>query len=216
MADTRQDTCKSDIGQNILMAMSHLSPEELDRLEEVSYWIREFFSERGHNIGTALDQDPSFREGERGRSGLARSMMQAAVATATSAVELGLFTGDGGVRIVQSFDRGHFRRYRVLSTKKHEGRFRILSSSDAILNVDGDSMFIEENWVLAYTLDDDNQIGDLFVAQVLDRLEGNPGELVLGPEYTLHGHPPTGGFQPTDEDLPGWDDETEEGAADAG
>lgn len=199
--------------------MSHLSPEELARLEELSYWVRELFSERGHNIGSALDQDPCFRDGERGRSGLARMMMQAAVSGATSRMDsLSLMTGEGGVRLVQSIDRGHDRRYRVLSAKKQpDDSFRILSSSDKILQVDHNSLFTEEPWVLAYTLDADNQVDDLFAAQVLDRLDGDPGELVLGPEYLLAGRPPTGGgFQPTDEDLPGYDDEGEEGVADAG
>jgi hypothetical protein len=198
--------------------MSHLSPEEFDRLERLAFGIREVFSERGHNIGTALDQDPSFRDGERARSGLARSMMQSAVASAVAGVaELGLQTGEGGVRLVRSFDRRYLRRYRVLSAKKHEGGFRILSSSDTIMHVDEESMFIEEPWVLAYTLDEDNQVEDLFVAQVRDTLEGNPGELVLGPHYLLMGRPPTcdGGFQPTDEDLP-MDDIEEDRAADAG
>jgi hypothetical protein len=210
-----------DIRSNILTLMSHLSPDEHNRLEQVAFGIREVFSERGHNIGTALDQDPSFREGERARSGLARSMMQTAVALAVGAVpELGLESGEGGVRLVRSLDRGHSRRYRVLSAKEHEGSFRILSSSDSILDVDDESMFIEESWVLAYTLDHDNQVEHLFVAQVLDRLDGNPGELVLGPEYMLMGSPPAGdgGFRPTDEDLPMDDvDEADDaGAADVG
>ncbi|MCE0487822.1 hypothetical protein [Ornithinimicrobium sediminis] len=200
--------------------MSHLSPEELDRLERLAFGIREFFSERGHNIGTALDQDPCFREGERGRSGLARSMMQSAVAAAVGGVELDLETGDGGVRLVRSIDRRYLRRYRVLAASKHEDDFRILSSSDNILQTDSDSLFFEEPWVLAYTLNQDNQVEDLFVAQVLDRLDGTPGALVLGPEYMLVGRPPTGdgGFQPTDEDLPmdDFEEEGEEGAVGAG
>lgn len=204
------------------MPMSHLSPAEVDRLEQVAFGIREFFGERGHNISTALDQDSSFREGERGRSGLARSMMQSALAAAVAAVpDLGLEAGDGGVRVVRSIDRSYSRHYRMLSTKEHEGTFRILSSSDGILDVSHDeSMFIEESWVLAYTLDQNNQVEHLFVAQVLDRREGSPGELVLGPEYMLMGRPPTGGggFQPTDEDLPmdDVDEEGETGVADAG
>lgn len=196
------------------MLMSHLSIKELERLEGLAFGIREFFSERGHNIGTALDQDPSFREGKRGRSGLARSMMQSALAAAVAAVpDLGLESGDGGVRVVRSIDRGYSRHYRMLSANVHEGSFRILSSSDTILELDDRSMFIEEIWVLAYTLNEDNQVEHLFVAQVLDRIDGNPGELVLGREYMLMGRPPTGdgGFQPTDEDLP-MDDIEEEGA----
>lgn len=197
--------------------MSHLSPEELDRLERLAYGIRETFSERGYRIGVALDQDWSFREGERARSGLARSMMQCAVTLAAGAVaHFGLKTGEGGVCLVHSFDRRYSRHYRVLSAKRHEGSYRILSSSDSILETDAESMFVEENWVLGYALDLDNQVEDLFVAQVLGRREGNPGELILGLEYMLTGRPPTGdgGFQPTDEDLPMDDIETEgEGGA---
>lgn len=201
--------------------MSHLSPEELDRLERLAYGIRETFSERGYRIGVALDQDWSFREGERARSGLARSMMQCAVTLGVGAVaDLSLETGEGGVCLVHSFDRRHSRRYRVLSAKKHEGSYRILSSSDSILSTDRESMFEEESWVLGYSLDQDNQVADLFVAEVLGRREGNPGELILGPEYLLAGRPPTGddGFQPTNEDLPmdDLDDEGEGSAADAG
>jgi len=203
--------------------MSHLSPEAIDSLERLSFGIREVFSERGHNIGVALDRDPSFREGERGRSGLARSMMQSAVATAVAAVDdLGLETGEGGVRVVRSFDRGYSRRFRVLSAKRHEGTFQILSSSDNILRVDKDTLFHEESWVLGYILNEEDQVEELFIAQVLDRRDGNPGELILGPEYMLMGRPPTGdgGFQPTHEDLPmGEDDldgEDEDGAAKTG
>lgn len=200
--------------------MSHLSPHELDRLEQMAFWIREVFSERGHQIGTALSMDPSFREGERARSGLARAMMQAAVTVATSQIyELNLLTGEGGVREVHSFDYPYERRYRVLRAKKDEDGFRILSSSDAILAIDHESLHLEEPWVLAYTLTDDNQMGDLFVAQVRGRRDGQPGELVLGPQYPLLGAPPKGGgFQPTDEDLPMPDDkdEDEAGASDVG
>jgi len=192
--------------------MSHLSSAELSRLEELSYWVKDFFSERGHNIGSALDQDPCFHNGRRGRSGLARMMMEEAVAAAVTKVPLTLRTAEGGARYVQSFDGRYDRRYRVLSAEKQSDEsFRILSSSDAILRLDGDSMFIEEPWVLAYTLNADNQIDELFVAQVLDREDGNPGELVLGPEKMLPGRPPTGGgFEPTNEDLP-WPDEEDEG-----
>ena len=144
-------------------------------------------------------------------------MMQSAVAAAVGAVgELAMEAGEGGARLVRSFDRQYSRRYRVLSASRDEGYFRILSSSDSILEVDDESMFIEENWVLAYILNQDNQVEDLFVAQVKDRLDGNPGQLLLGPEYMLMGKPPTGdgGFQPTDEDLPMDDMVEEEGDGD--
>jgi hypothetical protein len=199
--------------------MSHLSPDEQARLDELAYWIRELFSERGHRIGAALEHDPSFSDGELGRSALARMMMRTAVAAASGRTGMNVIPGDGGARTVQSFDGRYDRRYRVLSANKQpDGSYRILSSSDKILEVDPDSMFVEEPWVLGYTLNLDNQVEDLFVAQVLDRTEGDPGQLVLGPVHTLLGRqPPTDGdFRTTDEGLPGFEDEDDEGASGIG
>lgn len=197
--------------------MSYISPGERNRLDEMAFWIREVFSERGHSITSALDEDPAFRDGERARSGLARAMMQVAVTVATSQVGLSLLAGDGGVRTVQSFDQRYDRRYRVLMAHKDEDGFRILSSSDAILSVEADSLHIQEPWVLGYTLTTDNQVDDLFVAQVVGRREGNPGELILGPECHLVGAPPSGGgFQPTDEGLPMFDEDDEDDTGSAG
>lgn len=189
--------------------MSHLSSDERIRLEQVSYWVREAFSERGHRIGEALERDPAFSDGELGRSSLARLLMRRALAIATSQVGLGLMNGPGGSVSVQSFDGRFDRRYRARSaSKRDDGSFLILSSSDAILEIDGDSMFVEEAWVLGFTLDLNNQIDEMFVAEVVDRIDGNPGELVLGAAYMLSGGPPSGGaFIPTDDDLPGFADE---------
>ena len=49
------------------MRMSHLSPEEVGRLQLVAFWIREVFDERGHHIGDALEHDPSFKQQEGAR-----------------------------------------------------------------------------------------------------------------------------------------------------
>lgn len=136
-------------------------------------------------------------------------MMSAAVENACGLAGLHTRTGDGGVRIVETFDQGVHRRYRLLSaTVGPTGGYRILSSSDKILRVDPEGLLgTEEPWVLSYTLDISNQVDVLFVAEVFDRIEGNPGELVLGPIHELTGQPPTrAAFRPADEDLPGFEE----------
>jgi hypothetical protein len=190
------------------MRMSHLSPDEVDRLQLAAFWIREVFDERGHHIGDALEHDPSFKDGQRPRSGLARALMRRAVTIAAGHLSLNVVPGEGGSYSLESFDEGHRRCYRVRVAELKEGDFRILSSSDSILKIDEDSLFIEEPWVLGYTLDLDNQVENLFAAEVLDHVEGNPGHLTLGSLYMLSGVPPTvpGAFEGTSEDLP-WDDE---------
>lgn len=135
------------------MAVSHLSPEELDRLERLAFGIREVFSERAT---TSYRSGPG-PELPRGRAGaLGLGPLDDAVCCrfrcqrrrqARSGHRRGRCAARAQLRC------RYLRRYRVLSAKKHEGSFRILSSSDSILNVDGKSMFIEESCVLAYTLD---------------------------------------------------------------
>lgn len=200
--------CGCDPGTNILMHMSHLSPEEVDRLQSLAFWIREVFAERGYRIGDALDQDSSFSDGQRPRSGLARALMRRAVTIAASHLSLNVVPGEGGSYSLESLDRGYRRSYRVRAAEVIEGEFRILSSSDNIMKTDEDSLFTEEPWVLGYTLSLDNQIEVLFAAQVLDHIDGSPGQLVLGSTYMLPGIPPTdvGAFDGSNEDLP-WDDD---------
>lgn len=190
------------------MLMSHLPPEEVERLQGIAFWIREVFDERGHHIGDALDHDPSFSEGQRPRSGLARALMRQATTIAGSHLGLNVVPGEGGSYSLESFDRAHRRLYRVRTAEVHEGEFRILSSSDNITKTDEDSLFVEESWVLGYTLNPDNQVEHLFAAEVLDHIDGSPGQLALGSAYVLSGIPPTdpGAFEGTSEDLP-WDDD---------
>lgn len=203
------------------MVMSQLSQREQGRLENVALWVREYFGEHGHHIGVALDQHSSFRGGQRPRSSLARSMMQSALGYGIGQLEqanLAMGTDDGGVQEIRSIDRRYSRSYRVLMAQINSRQeLRILSSSDKILDVDEESYFFEERWVWGYTLTDDNQIEVLFVAEVLDRREGNPGELILGPKYFLQGNPPTAGrFLGTDEELPWPDEEGDAGISDIG
>ncbi|PRY58277.1 hypothetical protein BCF74_11294 [Knoellia remsis] len=191
------------------MRMSHLSPEEVGRLQLVAFWIREVFDERGHHIGDALEHDPSFKDGQRPRSGLARALMRQAVTIAASHVGLDVVPGEGGSYSLESLDRTYHRCYRVRTAEVSEGGFRILSSSDSIMKTDTDSLFTEEPWVLGYTLNLDNQIEHLFAAEVRDYVDGSPGELILGHAYMLPGAPPTepGAFGGTNEGLP-WDDDS--------
>lgn len=203
------------------MAMSHISASERAKLEQLSFWVREVFAERGYRIGLALGHDPSFTRGDDPRSTLARALMKSAVTVAAGHVGLAVVPGTGGARSVQSFDGNVDRRYRVRGAKvQGDGTFLIESNSDAILQTDDDSLYFQESWVLGYTLDLDNQVDLLFVAPVLDVIEGTPGYLELGPAQLLGASPTTPtGFTPSHEELEGFDDDGEgegEGDLDAG
>lgn len=196
--------------------MSLPSVHEFELLNDLALEIREVFAERGYRVSQALSLDSSFERGEDPRSTLARALMRDAAAIAAGKVGMGVERAAGGSCNVQSFDGNVDRRYRVRRAKEREdGTFLIEANSDAILRLDGDSLYREERWVLAYTLDADNQINTLFVAEILEVVEGTPGYLVLG---TVHRLGTTGGgmlgggrFDPAEEDLDGFDDEDDSG-----
>lgn len=79
-----------------------------------------------------------------------------------------------------------------------------------------ESLIPEEFWVLAYVLSDSFLVENVFAAQILGLEDGRPGRLILGKLTQLLGpDAPTGGFKPTDEELPGFEDD-EEGDGDTG
>ena len=199
------------------MGMSQPSATTLIRFEELAYWVRETFDERGYRIGVALDLDASFQAGEDPRSTLARALMKEAAASAARRVGMDVVPGSGGARDIQSFDGNIDRRFRVRRAKPlYDGTFLIETSSRSILETDGDSMFREERWVFAYTLTSNNDVDVIFIAEVLDVVDGTPGHMVLGDVYRLGGAPtPPAGFVPSDEDLD-LDEESDEGDAQVG
>lgn len=185
--------------------MSHRPSEAaLVDLAMIADELRETFAERGHHIGAALDEDSSFREGENPRSTLARALAKAGVRNGVTKVpSFSLEPAAGGGRTLRHLDRNIDRRYRVRRAKVLEdGTYLIEAKNRSILELDGDSFFREERWVFAYTLGSNDLVDEVFVAEVLDVTDGNPGRLVLGSAIALEaGLPPSIGFTPTSEGL---------------
>lgn len=197
--------------------MSQPSENELANLALVAQEMREVFAYRGHGIGTALDVDECFRDGELGRSALGRLMAKSAARVGAGKTGISCEPAAGGALNLRSIDGMVDRRYRLRKAKAlPDGSYLIEANSDSIMELDGDSFWREERWVFAYTVNEDDQLDDIFVAEILEVVEGNPGHLVLGPVIQLQPvTPPTDGFSPRKEnDLPGFE-EGDEGAGEA-
>lgn len=177
--------------------------------------IRETFEERGFRIGQAVELDRSFSRSRRPQSSLGRAMVLNAIEEATSRIGLGYRSVSGGgcdvIDVVDTADR----RFRVRKAEidPDTGDYKIMSPSDSILTIadaEPDSLLLAERWVLGYTVDDDGLIVDIFAARVLGITDEAVPRLQLG-SVTLLGAgdsatPPSGGFQPPDEDDLGDDD----------
>lgn len=186
------------------MAMSRHRDAAIAELTTVASELRETFAARGHNIGTALDLDDSFRTGEDPRSTLARALAKAGIASGVrKAGGVGIKTLTGGARELCLIDGNVDRRYRVRRAKvRDDGSYLIEVKDDSVLRLAGDSLFREERWVYSFTLSEDDLIDEVFVAEALDYVDGSPGHLILGaPVHLGSDLPPTRGFTPTYEDL---------------
>ncbi|MEC5200377.1 hypothetical protein RCH21_002623 [Arthrobacter sp. PL16] len=192
-----------------------------EMLERVAVEIREVYEERGHNVDSALAQDPAFDASGRSRSSLSRDLIAEAFMAGASRVGFDLDSGAGGAKQFR-VDLG--RTFGLVRLRKAEvtadGSYKVVANSSSTWgDVDEDTLFAEEPYVLGYTLVS-GQVGDIFLAKVNGVIEGNPGELVLGPAVLLGGRSPItdGSFEPEiDDKLPGFDegesDETASGAA---
>lgn len=204
-------TC--DFRPNNLTSMSHLSPHELTRLHRVADEIFETLGARGHHIDGALDVDPAFRQGRSPQSALTRALVVAGLQRGASQAGLAYRSGPGGVKEVHTLSGNveHiFRLRRAL--RGDDGEYVIEAKDNSMLkDLEASSLLIQDRWVFAYTYVDEG-IDQIFVAPVLDVIEGNPGRLVLGAAIQLGKlpTPPVGGFQPADEDLEGFEDDAAE------
>ncbi|WP_159620297.1 hypothetical protein [Arthrobacter zhaoguopingii] len=192
-----------------------------EMLEQIAFEIREVYEERGHNVDSALAQDSAFSGSGRSRSSLSRDLVAQAFVTGASRVGFDLDSGAWGAKQFR-VDLG--RAFGVFRLKKAEARadgtYKVVTNSSSTWgDVDEDTLFVEIPYVLGYTLSS-NQVGDIFFAEVLGVVEGNPGELILGRAVLLGGRGPVGGgsFEPAVDDvLPGFDeaesDDSASGAA---
>jgi hypothetical protein len=192
-----------------------------EMLERVAFEIREVYEERGHNVDSALAQDAAFIASGRSRSSLSRDLVAQAFVTGASRVGFDLDSAAWGAKQFRA-NLGH--AFGVFRLKKAEmtanGSYRVVTNSSSTWGeIDEDTLIVEEPYVLGYTLSN-NQVDDIFFAEVTGIIQGNPGELVLGRAVLLGGRGPVGGgsFEPVvDDDLPGFDevefDDSASGAA---
>ncbi len=188
--------------------MSQPSEAEVQQLRQIAADLREVHEERGHRVEQALGVDSAFGS-SMSRSWLGRDLTVEAISEAASQRGLDFRPVKGLGREFRFSDGGVDRRYRLRkASKRADGTYVIIANSDSALTVDEDTLFPEEAWVLGYTLSADCLLEDVFIAPIVDRVEGRPGYLVLGRVIELVGAPtPPAGFQPRDEDLLGFDDE---------
>jgi hypothetical protein len=195
------------------MAMSHIPADVLEQLQSIAFEMREVFEERGYRVDTALDLDPAFKKSGWSRSTLSRDLVGEGFRTGASRVGVDLDTR-GGVNQFRVEVGGGIWLFRLKRAHASADAYRIVTNSSSTWGeIDENTLVVETPWVFAYELEA-GVIEDIFVAHVLEVVEGNPGHLVLGTPTYLGSHDgPNGrGFKPdTSEALPGLDDDLDFG-----
>lgn len=188
--------------------MSQFSQSVIDQLSVVAHEAREVFEERGYAVGAAIGLDPAFRRSRRPSSALNRELISAAIEV--GAVRAGLHCGSssGGAVELHIESAPRWAVLRLKSAKKAaDGTYRIVTNSSSTWGAfDEETLVYEEPWVFGYTLSSAG-LDEIFVAHVDAITEGAPGVLILGEPILLgKPSPSTGGFQPADESLPGFEE----------
>lgn len=197
----------------------------MELLHRLADELRETFSDRGHSIEKAVSADQAFQRTRRSQSSLVRDLVLDGIETATAKIGLGCIPVVGGSLDIQAFVDGADCRFRVLKAKilPDTGQYEIVASSDAIMTItdsEPGTLYPTERWVLGYTVDSDGMLVQIFAAKVYGLSSDVVPRLLLGPVTELGTQmvpsPPTGGFQPRDEDELEGMDEIEEGEEDGG
>lgn len=193
--------------------MSQPRTHDLDQFRSVASEMREVFEERGYRVDVALDADPGFGSGGS-RASLVRDLAIDAASAAASRHGLDFRPVNGSGREFRCLSDGVDRRYRLRkAARRGDGAYVIPTNAKSAMYNDEGSLFPEEPWVMGYTLTRDGTLQDVFIAPVQGIEQGRPGHLILGRVIELIDvlHTPAG-FQPTDEDLEGFElDEGESG-----
>lgn len=186
--------------------MSQPSAVELDQFKIVAAEMREVFDERGYRVEVALDVDPGFGSGGS-RASLVRDLAIDAASAAASRHGLDFRTVNGSGREFRCVGDAVDRRYRLRkAARRADGGYVIPTNAKSAMYSDSDSLIPEELWVMGYTLTREGTLQDVFIAPVEGIAQGLPGHLILGPVIELVDAPAApAGFQPTDEDLEGFE-----------
>ncbi|MDP9377098.1 MAG: hypothetical protein M3P40_05940 [Actinomycetota bacterium] len=193
--------------------MSQPPALELDQFKIVAAEMREVFEERGYRVDVALEADPGFGSGAS-RASLVRDLAIDAASVAASRHGLDFRTVNGSGREFRCLSGGVDRRYRLRKAgRRSDGSYVIPTNAKSAMHGDDETLIPEELWVFGYTLTSEGTLQDVFLAPVLGIEQGLPGHLILGRVIELIDAPTTpAGFQPTDEDLEGFElDEGESG-----
>jgi hypothetical protein len=193
--------------------MSYVEDAERRALQAVADGMRDALEEDGHRISAATRQHSSFKEDNRPRSVLARSMIRAAARRAAS--QAGGFHIDASgeqLTLIWLGSETH-RKYRLKKARERgDGSLEFLvGHGSAMVQADVSSLWLEEPWVLGYTMLGDH-IAQVFAAEIKGVQDGRMLSLILGDIIPLLGERPdaTVGFVSDQEDeLPGFEDEAE-------
>lgn len=193
--------------------MSSPHGQELHNLNAIATHVMEVFGARGHNVESAMRTDDAFDRGYC-QSSLTRALVEDAVEEASKGVGMPRPSVPGGALELGHYDGFEERRYRVRKAKRLEdGSLHVLNHSDSGLTPappDEPQFFDTKQWVFAWIPDDqNNMIQEIVAAEVVDFITGSPGRLVFGSEVSLGSpiDPFPAGFQPSDEDLEGFEDD---------
>ena len=192
--------------------MSRPSASEFLLLDQVADEIREVFAERGYRVDVAMDVDPAFGSGWS-RAAVTRDLVVDAAIGAASRVGLDFRSVSGGGREFRFLSGNVDRRYRLRRAKRRaDGELIISTSSNSALAATDLSLFLVEQWALAWTPSADGLIAEVLAAEVVGFIDGNPGHLDLGRIFALGSDDlPDGEFRPTGESLEGLDDDEDVG-----
>jgi hypothetical protein len=191
--------------------MSSIPAAVLSDLNVVAFEILEVFEERGYRVDVAVQQDAAFEASGRSRSSLSRDLIAEAFTTGASRRGFDLDSYNGGAKQFR-IDLGHsIGVFRLKKADKTLEGFRVLTNSASTwADIDEDTLMAEAPYVFAYTFES-SRISEIFVAPVLDVIEGKPGRLVLGEAIILNSSSPApgGSFAPDVSDaLPGFGDDS--------
>lgn len=190
--------------------MPHLTRQLVQQLDDAAFEMGEIYAERGHLVESAVSLDPAFTRNRRSRSSLTLDLMSEAFLTATSRVGLSPFRGTGGSVELLADIPGGLANVRLRRAERRNGEEYFVRANKASTFgfVNEQLMIPDYPFVFGFTLDEMEQ-AEFFVAEVVNVIEGNPGELVLGTPHLLGGAtaPKPSAFDPdTDSWLPGFDE----------
>lgn len=198
--------------------MSHLKSPTLKKLSAIADDLYEVFEAEGYTIDEALGANRAFgRRSRRSQSSLGRDLAIDTIAVGASRESMQVIERLGGTEL-RVFEGAEIHHYRLLKGGwSSDGQWRIISNSRSALTVDDlNGLFREQCHVFSWSIAEDNTVSEVITARVRDYVEGNPGHLVLDQLHVLgSGRTPGGtrGFIPTDDNLPGFEEDEGDGSA---